>query len=358
VKLAVVVVSFENERSIAGLAADLLGALRDGDSAVLVDNGSRDETVARAAEAGLEVIETGANLGFGAGCRAGAAATDAPLLLFLNPDTRIDAAAIETLRDVAATQPGWAAWQPAVLLPDGRINSAGGVVHYLGVSWAGGCGRPAAELATEPYEVAFASGAALVIRRAFWDALGGFDDRYFLYGEDADLGLRLWLAGARVGVEPRARVVHDYAFDKGSRKWFLLERNRWRTLLAVYPAALLVLLAPALAAAEIGLLAIAARGGWLGAKLRADVAVLAGLPAALRRRRRVQRTRSVGSAQFARRLGTTLANPSLPALPRWLERAQGAYFALVRLVLRAASRPAVSIARPDGGRRQGQGEAP
>ena len=184
----------------------------------------------------------------------GATATDAPLLLFLNPDLRLAPHAIERLRAVADEQPLWAAWQPAVMLPDGRINSAGGAVHFLGLSWAGQCEQQAEALPADPYETAFASGAALVVRRSAWDELDGFDDSYFLYGEDLDLGLRLWLAGKRVGVEPRARVVHAYEFDKGTQKWFLLERNRWRTLIAVYPASLLALLAPALLAAELGLI--------------------------------------------------------------------------------------------------------
>ena len=82
-----------------------------------------------------------------------------------------------------------------------------------------------------------------------------------MYGEDLDLGLRLWLAGHRVGLVPAARVTHSYEFDKGSGKWFWLERNRWRTVLSVYPTALLVLLVPALLAAELGLLAVAAAPG-------------------------------------------------------------------------------------------------
>ena len=69
-----------------------------------------------------------------------------------------------------------------------------------------------------------------------------------------------------MGIAPAARVEHDYDFEKGGRKWFLLERNRWWTIVSDYPAALLALLAPALLAAELGLLVVAARGGWLGAE--------------------------------------------------------------------------------------------
>jgi hypothetical protein len=357
-RLAVVIVAYNSEATIAQLAGDLQAAVEDGDTIVVVDNASSDGTVRRARDAGLEVLEAGANLGFGAGCRRGATPTDAPLLLFLNPDLRLAPNAIERLRAVADEQPLWAAWQPAVMLPDGRINSAGGAVHFLGLSWAGQCEQQADALRADRYETPFASGAALVVRRSAWVELDGFDDSYFLYGEDLDLGLRLWLAGKRVGVEPRARVVHAYEFDRGAQKWFLLERNRWRTLVAVYPASLLALLAPALFAAELGLIATAARGGWLRAKLRADLATVAGLPGALRRRRRVQGAKAVSARAFAAQLSASLDSPYLPRLPRALVLAQAAYFALVRALLRLPSSTAVSIARSDGGQRSGQREAP
>ena len=114
-----------------------------------------------------------------------------------------------------------------------------------------------------------------------------------MYGEDVDLSLRLRLAGWGVGVVPAARVEHAYEFAKGAYKWFYLERNRWWTVLGAYPGALLWRVLPALLALELALLPVAAVGGWLPAKLRAQAAVLRSLGWALRRRRRVQATRRV-----------------------------------------------------------------
>jgi len=333
--LAVVVVTHNSAGELAALTTSLAGQLEADDEFLIVDNASSDGTVALArtlAERAV-VIDAGANTGFAAACRLGVDASRAPLVFLLNPDTLVTAGALAQLRAVAAERPDWAAWQPVVMLPDGRINVAGGVVHYLGIGWAGQCGRDAHELAAGPYEAAFASGAALVARREIWRELDGLRDDYFLYGEDLDLGLRLWLAGRRVGVEPRARVIHDYQFDKGARKWYLLERNRWRTVLATYPLALLVLTAPALLAAELGLLVVAARGGWLGAKLRAQVATVVGLPRALARRRVVQRTRRVGAAEFAAQLTGSFDSPNL-AVPRALVTASKLYWRLTRRLLR------------------------
>ena len=333
--LAVVVVAHNSVGDLDALAASLSAQLKVEDEFVIVDNASVDGTaaLARTLPGSPAVIDAGANRGFAAACRLGVGATAAPLVCLINPDTVLADGALARLRAVASERPDWAAWQPAVMLPDGRINVAGGVVHYLGIGWAGQCGRDAGELATVPYEAAFASGAALVVRREIWRELDGLRDDYFLYGEDLDLGLRLWLAGRRVGVEPRARVIHDYEFDKGPRKWYLLERNRWRTVLATYPLGLLVLVTPALLAAELGLLVVAARGGWLGAKLRAQVATAAGLPRALARRRVVQRTRRIGAAEFAAQLTGSFESPNL-AVPRILATASRLYWGLTRLLLR------------------------
>jgi GT2 family glycosyltransferase len=331
--LAVVVVTHNSAAQLEPLATSLAGELGERDELLVVDNASSDGTAARARSLGLRVIETGGNPGFAAACRVGVEATRAPLLFLLNPDARVARGALARLRDAGESRPGWAAWQPVVLLPDGAINTAGGVVNYLGIGWAGHCGEDAATLPEEPYETAFASGAALVVRRSAWVEVDGLRDDYFLYCEDLDLGLRLWLAGLRVGVEPRARVYHEYEFDKGPQKWFLLERNRWRTVIATYPLAVLLGVAPALIASELGLLLVAARNGWLREKLRAQGATLAGLPRALARRRSVQRSRRIGAAEFAAHLTGGLDSRFMP-VPSFVACGVSAYWRLVRLALR------------------------
>jgi GT2 family glycosyltransferase len=339
--LAVIVVTHQSTAHLRPLLAALQPQLQKDDELVIVDNASTDDTaeVARSLGAEIRVIETGENLGFAGGCHAGADATQAPLLLFLNPDSRPQPDCIEHLRDAGRAHPGWGAWQAAVLLEDGRINTSGGVVHYLGIGWAGDCERPASQLPAHDSEIAFPSGAAMIVRREAWLAVGGLDREYFMYGEDLDLGLRLWLAGQRVGLVPAARVTHSYEFDKGPAKWFWLERNRWRTVISVYPRALLALTLPALLAAEFGLLAIAARKGWLGGKLRAQAATIGALPRTLARRRAVQRTRRIGSAEFSTHLTSSLESPYLAgAASPWLRLPQAAYWRLVRRILSLLSR--------------------
>lgn len=312
--VAVVVVTYRSAEFVGETLSAVAAELRGGDELVVIDNASGDGTAAAARAAAPEavVLEQARNLGFAGGCNAGAAATSAPLLLFLNPDATPAPGCVEALRRAADEHPGWGAWQALVTLPGGReVNTSGGVTHFLGVGWAGRCGEPIDAAPESPTEVSFASGAALMIRREDWRQAGGFDERYFMYGEDLDLSLRLWLAGKGVGVVPAARVAHQYEFDKGSRKWLLLERNRWWTVLSDYPGALLLLLAPALAGFELALLAVAVRDGWLRQKLSAQLAVARELPAILARRREVQRGRVVSSAAFASHLTGDIDSPYL-----------------------------------------------
>ena len=341
--IAVIVVTYESSDSVGRTFPALTAQLRNDDQLLVVDNASGDGTADRVREAApwAQVFEQHWNLGFAGACNVGAAASGAPLLLFLNPDAEPAAGCVDALRRAAGERPDWGAWQALVTMHHGReINSSGGVIHFLGMGWADSCGEPAEVAPNGPSEVSFASGAALVVRRDAWERIGGFDERYFMYGEDLDLGLRMWLSGHGVGVVPDARVEHDYAFAKGERKWFMLERNRWWTVLSDYPTGLLLPLLPALVAAEAALLVMAAQGGWLRAKLRAQAAVIRDLPQILARRREVQTGRAIGAAELSARLSADLDNPYLgpAARIRALAALQHVYWTAVRALLRLAAR--------------------
>jgi N-acetylglucosaminyl-diphospho-decaprenol L-rhamnosyltransferase len=341
VTIAVVIVTFNSAGHVGGTLRALEEQLEEGDELVVVDNASRDGTAraARAASSRARLVEHTTNRGFAHGCHVGAAASTAPLVLFLNPDAEPAPGCLAALRSVAEQHPGWGAWQALVTMEDGTaINTAGNVTHFLGMGWAGRCGRPVVEAPTQPEEVSFASGAALTVRREAWEALGGFEPRYFMYGEDLDLCLRLRLSGWRVGIAPEARVEHRYEFSKGGRKWYLLERNRWWTVTGVYPAPLLLLLAPALLAAELALVAVAWKGSWLRHKLHAQLTVLGELPRILARRRHVQALRGIPTREFAQSLSAELDSPHLGPLAQSppLVRLQRAYWGVVlRLVARS-----------------------
>jgi N-acetylglucosaminyl-diphospho-decaprenol L-rhamnosyltransferase len=336
--IAVVVVTHHNAEEIPGTLAALAPQLRPDDEVVIVDNASTDGTpaVARAALPGVRVIETGRNAGFAEGCNLGVDASRAALVLLLNPDTVPQPGFLDALRRTAVERPGWGAWQALVTLPDGAtVNTQGNLVHFLGFGWAGGNGRPVADAPAAPVEIGFASGAAMVVRRVAWEACGGFQPHYFMYGEDLDLSLRLRLRGWGVGLQPAARATHDYAFTKGDYKWFHLERNRWWTVVGTYPSRLLWLLLPALLVFELLLLPVAWRAGWGRPKLRAQAAVLRDLPAMLRHRRAVQASRTVDGRAFAGGLTSSLDSEFLGAANAvpGVAAAQGLFWRVVRAAL-------------------------
>jgi len=337
-RVSVVVVTYNSREAVGRTLPAVLDQLDDGDELIVVDNASADGTPAAVAELApaARLIETGANLGFAGGCNAGAQVAGGELLVLLNPDAVPQPGFREAIARPLADGRGWAAWMGLVTSDGGRtLNTRGGVIHFTGIAWAGGAEEPLRGAAIEPGEVGFASGACLAIPIERWREAGGMPEEFFLYHEDVDLSLRLRLAGGSVGIEPAARVDHDYEFAKGPAKWRYLERNRWAVILRTCPLALLVLLAPALLATELALIVISIAGGWGRQKALATLDLLRWLPRLLRERRRIQATRTVSAGEFARHLTPALDSAYLgrAAGSRALGGALRAYWSLVLALL-------------------------
>jgi GT2 family glycosyltransferase len=341
--LSVLIVAWNSSAELKRTLPALLPELGDDDELIVVDNGSGDGTpdVVEALAPAARVVRAGRNLGFAAGCNAGAAVASGDLLAILNPDAAPLPGFGEAIRRPWVEERGWVAWQ-ALVADHGatRVNSAGNPVHFTGIVWAGGHGEPIEAAPAVPMEVPCLSGACLAIPRETWRRLGGFPGDFFLYHEDVDLSLRLRLSGGTLGIEPSAVVDHDYEFGAREHKWRWLERNRWAFLIRVYPTPLLVLLAPALFATELALLPASLAAGWGRQKLAAIGEVLRWLPRLLRERRQVQATRTVSPAEFAAWLTPDLDSPFIPSLASSLPARSllRAYWQLVRFVLNRLSR--------------------
>ncbi len=356
-RLSVVLVTYNCREAVGRSLPPLVGQLAEGDELIVVDNASSDGTVAAVRELapGAVLVEPGRNLGFSAGSNVGAGRASGELLLLLNPDAVVAAGFRDAIERPLADGRGWAAWMGLVTAERGRIvNSEGGVVHFTGIAWAGGAGRELDRLADgrRPGEVGFASGACLAVPRSVWEKVGGFPPEYFLYHEEVDLSLRLRLGGGAVGIEPHARVDHEYEFEKGPAKWRHMERNRWATILRTYPAPLLALIAPALLATELALIGISIAGGWGRQKLLAWVDLVPWLPRLLGERRAIQARRRVTAGEFAAALTPELSSTYLGRLAsltplRWALRA---YWSVVRVLLRVAGPPPAARTPSDSSR--------
>ena len=335
--LSVLIVAWNSREELARTLPALLPELGAEDELIVVDNDSADGTAEAAQELAprARVVRTGANLGFAAGCNAGAAAASGELLVVLNPDAAPLPGFGEAIRRPWVESRGWAAWQALVADAGGtRINSAGNPIHFTGIVWAGGHGTPIAA-APAAGEVTVLSGACLAIPLDTWHQVGGLPERFFLYHEDVDLSLRLRLRGGTLGIEPAAVVDHDYEFGAREHKWRWLERNRLAFLVRAYPTSLLILLAPALLATELALIAVSISGGWGRQKLAANWEALRWLPRLLRERRQIQATRTVTPAEFASWLTPDLDSPFISPLARSLPARLllRTYWRLVRTLL-------------------------
>ncbi len=169
---------------------------------ILVDNGADDGLRGWAAARGTRLIVADRNLGFGVACNLAAAGVQTDLLLFLNPDARLEPDCLAALVAAAGRWPGAAAFGPLLVSPRGRP----GFKRRTALAPLDRFAPPGLPDSDAPVPVL--SGAAMLVRRRAFEAVGGFDPDLFLYFEDDDLSLRLRRTGADLVLVPAARASH------------------------------------------------------------------------------------------------------------------------------------------------------
>lgn len=314
-RASIVVLGFGPEPHLADCLRALVADAGPADEILLVDNGIAADLPQALTSAPVRRLGTGENTGFTGGCRAAAEAAGGEVLVFVNSDAVVRPGALDVL--VRAARDGGTGVVGGCLRladqPD-LVNSAGNPLHYLGVTWAGHCGEPAVDH-QRAGEVAVATGGLCALRREVWDELGGFDEAYFAYHEDTDLCVRAWLAGLAVRYEPAAVADHHYEFSRNPRKMYLLERNRWLTVLGDYPAPLLQRVLPVLLLVELPLLVAALLQGWGRQKLRAWWWLLRHGRFVRARRRRVQAGVTAAPVVLARLMVARIEPPMVAPPP-------------------------------------------
>ena len=280
---------------------------------VVVDN-SGQRKVAETALA--RVLYNERNVGFGAAMNQAFRATRAPYFATLNDDAVADPDWLKSLVAAAEAHPRTGMFAPRVMLAgSGILDSAGMLLAADGSSKQRGHGQKP-EAFAQMREAFFPSGSAALYRRAMLEQIGLYDETYFVYCEDTDLGLRARWAGWKCLYVPDAVVEHRYSHTAGGAspmKAYYVERNRLYTAVKNFPARML-LRVPLAALARYFWHLISLLGGlgktgeyreaghdmWLLPFLvfRAHAAMLSRLPRLWKERQRIAAERKITVAEF------------------------------------------------------------
>jgi GT2 family glycosyltransferase len=224
VSLSAIIVT-HNSAAVVGA---LVRALPAGIEIICVDNASSDDIGATLASLSVTLVQNERNLGYGAACNRGAARATGEFLMFLNPDIELARDTLAEIRAAIARYPDC-----SVFLP--RIESEHGRVEIRDFNYVERAGNRRLVRLRAPFGgdccIHFIHGGAFLVRRAVFLALGGFDERFFLYYEDDDLAVRLLARGEPIIYVEAAHVRHG---DQRSatptlRRRFAMNRHKKRS---------------------------------------------------------------------------------------------------------------------------------
>lgn len=179
---------------------------------VVVDNASSDNSVEIIKKylPWIKFIETGKNLGYAGGNNVGVSVAKGKYLIFLNPDTVVDKNFLKELVDSIEKDKSVGAFSSKVLYKNrkDKINTVGGFWSILGISGSVGEGKRDDDVGSTIYTF-YPTGCSMIIDKKLYTSIGKFDDDYFLYCEDPDIGWRLWDNGYKVALAPKSKVYHS-----------------------------------------------------------------------------------------------------------------------------------------------------
>ena len=229
----------ELARALRSIADEMAGHSWE---AIVVDNASIDGSAASvgAFAPQARLVQNAENVGFARGVNQGLAASTAPLVLIMNPDSRLVAGAVASLRGVLDAHPTCAIAGPRILNPDGSVQgSARGdpdmltglfgrttilrrVLPWLSIAKRNVVTEEAIRSGEPSVTVDWLSGACMLARRDAIEQVRGFDERFFLYWEDADVCRRLRASGFHVRYVPGATAIHRVGQSSGSARTFAI----------------------------------------------------------------------------------------------------------------------------------------
>jgi N-acetylglucosaminyl-diphospho-decaprenol L-rhamnosyltransferase len=218
-RVDVIVVAYRSGRHLRACVEPLCG--QPDINVIVVDNACPEHSPATLEGLPVTLVVMGRNAGFGAGCNAGAARSSSDTILYLNPDARIAPVGVRQLAARLHEDAGLGIVGPRLVEPSGEtqltmrreptVGTAFGEALFLhrafpNASWPTEIVRRGYDTT---HEVEWLGGAALCVRRSAFVEVGGFDERFFMYSEDVDLGKRLRVAGYTLLYDPAVIVQHE-----------------------------------------------------------------------------------------------------------------------------------------------------
>lgn len=299
-RVSVIIVNWNGERFLDRCLSALSVQTVPPDEIILVDNASSDDSLVVVRQfPNVRIMALDSNTGFARGNNlAIAAATESSTwIALLNPDAFPEPDWLETLLTTARTHPDYAVFGSR-LLDASRphlLDGDGDAYHVSGLVWRIGHGNSVPHKSDQPYEVFSACAAAALYRRDAFNAVGGFDEDYFCYVEDVDLGFRLQLAGHRCLHVPTSIVHHQGSGTTGGQHSnFALyhgHRNLVWTFVKNMPGALFWVLLPLHVALNLFSIIWFVLHGQGKVILRAKRDALRGFPTMWRKREAIQQVR-------------------------------------------------------------------
>ncbi|MCK5211208.1 glycosyltransferase family 2 protein [Candidatus Parcubacteria bacterium] len=192
--------------------------------------------------------------------------------IIFNIDTVLDKSCVREMIKATYTDKVIGIVQARVMLYQNKekINSLGNTSHFLGFGYSLGY-KEKFEIRNSKFEIKnihYPSGVAILFTHEFVERIGIFDEEYWMYNEDQEIGWRAWLAGYRCVLAPKAVIYHKYEFTKSIKQYYWMDRNRIISMLICYKIATLLLIFPAFVIMELGLILFSISGGWFKDKMR------------------------------------------------------------------------------------------
>jgi GT2 family glycosyltransferase len=318
--VSVVVVTWNSARYLSHCLDALVAQVFKDFEVVLVDNGSIDgclDVVDDYKSAlNLRVERLDANKGFAAANNFGARLARGQWLALLNSDAFPEPDWLEKLLGAAANHPAFSFFASRQLQANAFnfLDGAGDAFHISGLAWRRYANWPAAQFGLEPEEVFSACAAASLYSRQAFFQVGGFDEDFFSYHEDVDLGFRLRLQGFRCFYVPDAIVEHVGSATLGVQSEVALyywQRNFIWSFIQNMPSALLWRALPAHLFANFIYQIHYTLRGHAGILLKAKKDALRGFSQALRKRQKIQKDRKVSSLELFRKMEHGCLQPYL-----------------------------------------------